>query len=69
MAASAASNTPATTRFHTGSSDASAAIAIDENYMIVGDDEMNKLFVYNRKSPGLPITSFDFNGLLGLTDF
>ncbi len=69
VAVSAASNTPASTRFHTGSSDASAAIAIDENYMIVGDDEMNKLFVYNRKSSGLPVTSFDFSGLLGLTDY
>jgi len=67
-AASAASTTPTTTKFHTGISDASAAIALDTNYMIVGDDEINSLFIYDRKNSGLPIASFDYQNFLGLTD-
>ncbi len=68
VAASAGAVVPSGTRFHTGSSDASAAIAIDDNYMIVGDDEINKLFVYSRTQSGLPVTTFDFSSLLSLTD-
>lgn len=68
VAASAAAAAPSGTRFHTGTSDASAAIALDDNYMVVADDEMNKLFVYNRNSSGLPVTSFDYSSLLSLTD-
>jgi hypothetical protein len=68
IAASAAANAPANTRFLTGTSDASAAIALDDNYMVVADDEMNKLFVYNRNSSGLPAATYDYSGLLSLTD-
>lgn len=68
VAASAASTTPAATTFHTGSSDASAAVALDGDYMIVADDEMNKLAVYNRRASGLPVKTFDYSGLLNLTD-
>lgn len=68
VAASAAATAPAFAKFHTGSSDASATIALDENFMIVADDEMNKLFVYNRNTSGLPVTTFDFSSLLSLTD-
>ncbi len=67
-AASDASATPAATRFHTGSSDASAAIALDSNYMLIGDDEINSLFVYDRKNSGLPVATYDYQNLLGLTD-
>lgn len=67
-AASAASATPANTKFNTGISDASAAIALDTNYMLIGDDEINSLFVYDRKKSGLPIKTFDYQNLLGLTD-
>ena len=67
-AASAASNTPATTVFHTGKSDASTAIALDADYMLVGDDEDQALRVYDRNHSGLPLNSFDFTAMLGLTD-
>lgn len=67
-AASAASSTPSATKYHTGISDASAAIALDTNYMLVGDDEINSLMVYDRKKSGLPIKTFDYQNLLGLTD-
>ncbi|MCV3216806.1 type I secretion C-terminal target domain-containing protein [Plectonema radiosum NIES-515] len=65
--ASAASNTPATTRFLTGTSDASTAIAIDSNYVLVGDDENQVLRLYDRNNSGLPVKGFDFTSALGLT--
>ena len=54
----------------TGFSDASSAIAIDDNYMLVCDDEKNQLFVYDRNQSGLYVQSFDFNqgNLMNLTD-
>ncbi len=67
-AASIPSNTSATTHWHTGKSDASTALAIDANYMFVGDDEDQGLRLYDRNSSGLPLNSFDFTGNLGLTD-
>ncbi|MFY7964567.1 MAG: T9SS type A sorting domain-containing protein [Chitinophagaceae bacterium] len=67
-AASAASTTPAITRFCTGISDASAAIVLDSSYMVIGDDEINSLFVYDRKNSGLPVATYDYQNLLGLTD-
>lgn len=67
-AASAAAATPLETHFHTGMSDASAAIVLDSNYMLIGDDEINSLFVFDRKNSGLPVQSYDYQNLLGLTD-
>ena len=67
-AASVPSNTTATTRWHTGKSDASTAIAIDSNYMFVGDDEDQGLRLYDRNNSGLPLNTFDFTASLGLTD-
>ncbi|MBD2705049.1 lamin tail domain-containing protein [Spirosoma sp. BT702] len=67
-AASAASATPASTRFHTGVSDASTAISIDANTMLVADDENQVLRLYNRQNSGLPIAGFDFTTSLALTD-
>ncbi|MEO7923614.1 MAG: hypothetical protein ABIR30_08040 [Chitinophagaceae bacterium] len=57
-------------RWHTGIADASAAIVIDEDYMIVANDESNYLYLYNRHHSGLPVQTFDFNqgNILGLTD-
>ena len=54
----------------TGSSDASAAYGIDNNYMVIGDDQQNRLLVYNRTHSGLPATTFDYtvNNNLNLTD-
>ncbi|WP_407572430.1 beta strand repeat-containing protein [Deinococcus altitudinis] len=67
-AASKASGTPADTRFLTGISNASSAIAIDSDTMVVADDEYNALKVYSRSQSGLPFSSFDFSSNLSLTD-
>ncbi|GAB4024697.1 hypothetical protein GCM10028773_47960 [Spirosoma koreense] len=66
-AASAASVVSASSRFHTGVSDASTAIPIDANYMLVGDDENQTIRLYDRTKSGLPLNSFDFNSALGLS--
>lgn len=66
-AASAAGST--TTRFLTGAANASTAVVIDSNYMLVGDDENQALRLYNRTNSGLPVNSFDFTSSLGLTQF
>ncbi len=67
-AASAASVTPTATRFLTGTSDASTAVLVDANNMLVGDDENQVLRLYNRQNSGLPVAGFDFTSALGLTD-
>jgi len=54
--------------WHYGTTDASAGIAINDSIMVVGDDENNKLIVYNRFYSGMPINSFDYSNLLNLTD-
>jgi len=64
--ASAASLLPASSRFHTGASDASSAIAIDANWMLVADDEDQILRLYSRQQSGLPQAGFDFSSSLGL---
>jgi hypothetical protein len=64
-AASAAAN--ASTRFLPSSSDASTAIMVDSNYMLVGDDENQTLRLYDRTNSGLPVASIDFTSSLGLT--
>ena len=66
--ASAASVVPATTRFHTGASDASTAIAVDSRYMLIGNDEDQNIRLYDRFNSGLPVNAFDFTNDLGLTD-
>lgn len=67
-AASSAANTAHV--WPTGIADASAAIPLDENYMLIANDETNILYVYDRRQSGLPVKTFDINGgnLLGLTD-
>jgi uncharacterized repeat protein (TIGR01451 family) len=67
-AASLPALTPASTRFHTGSSDASTAIALDANYMLVADDENQLLRIYDRAHSGLPLNSFNFSSSLNLPD-
>ncbi|MFT3932925.1 MAG: T9SS type A sorting domain-containing protein [Chitinophagaceae bacterium] len=66
----ASSSTAAAAKWPTGISDASAAIALDDNYMVIGNDETNYLYVFNRNASGLPVKVFDFNAgnLLNLTD-
>lgn len=65
--AASATNEKLQTLWHTGFSDASAAIAIDDNYMIVGDDENNVLSIYDRKQSGLPRKIFEYENDLNLT--
>src|SRR4029079_52567 len=67
-AASAAPALPDATRYHTGASDASATIAIDDQYMFIADDETNVLRLYDRNHSGLPLNGFDFSADLNLTD-
>ena len=67
-AASAAPDLPDATRYHTGASDASATIAVDDEYMFVADDETNVLRLYDRNQSGLPVNGFDFSADLNLTD-
>jgi predicted extracellular nuclease/2',3'-cyclic-nucleotide 2'-phosphodiesterase (5'-nucleotidase family) len=66
-AASAASTNPSTTRFLTGTSDASTAIALDSSYMLVADDEDQTIRLYDRNDSGLPLKAFDFTSSLGLS--
>ncbi|MEP6483033.1 MAG: lamin tail domain-containing protein [Rudaea sp.] len=68
FAASAASPTPATSRFFTGTSDTSTGIALDATTMLVGDDENQTLRIYSRDNSGLPLGGFDFTANLALTD-
>ena len=58
------------TTWPTGSSDASAAYGIDSAFMVIGDDQQNRLLVYDRTHSGLPITTFDYtaNNNLNLPD-
>jgi hypothetical protein len=65
-AASAAAAAPATTVFHTGASDASTALTIGSQLMLVADDENQNLRLYDRSASGLPLGGFDFTGSLGL---
>jgi predicted extracellular nuclease len=66
-AASAASTNPASTRFLTGTSDASTAIVIDSNYMLVADDEDQTIRLYDRTNSGAPVNAFNFTSSLGLS--
>jgi|JI6StandDraft_1071083.scaffolds.fasta_scaffold12927_3 hypothetical protein len=67
-AASVASTTPTTTFWHTGYSDASATVSLDNDFMVMADDEKNNLYVVNRSQSGLPVKTYYFGDLLGLTD-
>lgn len=69
-AASAASNTQ-TSRYHTGMSDASTAVAQGSDHMFVANDEdigaeAGPIYLYDRYESGLPITKFNFTDDLDL---
>jgi hypothetical protein len=68
--AASQTNTHASKRWHAGISDASAAIAVDEDYMLVANDETNFFYLYHRNHSGVPVKTFDFNtgNKLALTD-
>ncbi|MEO8404063.1 MAG: lamin tail domain-containing protein [Chitinophagaceae bacterium] len=57
-------------QWSTSIADASAAIALDDNYMAIANDESNLLYVFDRHASGLPVKTFDFNSTnqLALTD-
>jgi hypothetical protein len=67
-AASAAAAVTASTRWHTGISDASDALALDDDYYVTGDDEQNILNVYARANSGLPLKSFEYSSNLNLPE-
>ena len=54
--------------WHTGISDASTAIPLDANWMLVGDDENQTLRIFSRTKSGGPVKGTDMNPFLGLTD-
>ena len=49
-----------------GASDASAAVAIAEDMVIVADDENNVLRVYRTDEGGMPVFSYDLTAFLGI---
>ncbi len=59
-AASMTSNMEAK-RWHAGIADASAAINIDDDHMIVANDESNYFYLYNRNHTGSALQTFDYN--------
>ncbi len=67
-AASLSSPNPGTTRHHYGKSDASTAVAVTNRLMLVGDDEDQTIRLYRRDVSGLPLQTFNFTSVLGLTD-
>lgn len=56
-------------KWHTGVSDASTAIPIDANWMIIGDDENQSLRIYSRTRSGGPVAVKDVNPFLNIVDF
>ncbi len=52
--------------FHQGMCDASAAVALNEDLFVVGDDEDNALRVYSRTLEGPPLYEIDVSIFLGL---
>jgi hypothetical protein len=65
-AVSAASSTPATSRYHAGASDASSAIALDADWMLVANDEDQIIRLFDRNFSGQPVKTFDLNANLAL---
>ncbi len=64
-AASAAPARPASTVFHSFSSDASGAALLDSQYFFVADDESNILRLYHRNLSGKPLYSIDIESAVG----
>ncbi|MDX1952660.1 MAG: DUF6531 domain-containing protein, partial [Verrucomicrobiota bacterium] len=65
---SASSGFVSTARFHTASSDASAAISLDSSYMLVGDDETHSVRLYSRTNSGLALKEFNFKAFFNATN-
>ena len=56
------------TQWHSGMSDASDAIALDNDYFMTADDEVDLINVYSRKNSGLQLASFNYASFLNLPD-
>lgn len=56
------------TLWHTGMSDASDAIELDNQFYLSADDEINVVNVYSRTNSGLPLVSYNFGSFLNLPD-
>lgn len=67
-AASSASSYPFKTIFPTKISDASGAVSIDDNYMLVADDETNLLRLFSRKKSGIDLYSLDISSSVGASE-
>jgi len=52
----------------TGAAEASTALALDADYMLVADDEDQFIRTYSRTVSGAPLTSTNLTSSLGLTD-
>uniref|UniRef100_A0AAU2K0L4 DUF3616 domain-containing protein n=1 Tax=Streptomyces sp. NBC_00049 TaxID=2903617 RepID=A0AAU2K0L4_9ACTN len=65
-AASARVGGAPTTRYLTGSSDASAAVDVGRGHVLVADDESNVLRLYDRSRSGAPVKTWDLGAALGL---
>ncbi len=64
-AASAASPTPATSRYYTDAADASTAIDVGDGYILLGDDENNTLRLYRSDVSGAPVKTWNFGAQMG----
>lgn len=58
-----------TSRFHVGAADASTAISIPPDLMLVADDENQTIRLFARHFSGAALNGFDMNPFLNLTDF
>lgn len=54
--------------FHSGAADASTAIPLDADWMLVGDDENQVIRLYSRHFSGPPVWQTNMTPFLGLTD-
>ena len=67
-AASSTDINPQSSRLHYGASDGSTALAVDDNYMWVADDEDQVIRLFDRNQSGRPVFSMDFASDLGSDD-
>jgi Fibronectin type III domain/Protein of unknown function (DUF3616) len=64
-AASAASPTPATSRYYSAAADASTAVDVGGGYVLLGDDENNTLRLYRGDASGAPVKTWNFGAQMG----
>jgi len=54
----------ASDRYYAGAGNASSAIDVGGGYMVLGDDESNVLRLYQERTSGAPVKTFDFTKVL-----